>query len=219
MRVLIFGATGMVGQGVLRECLLDPDVESVVTVGRSATGQQHPKLREIVHPDLLDLSSIQSELSGFDACFFCLGVSSAGMSEENYRHITYDLTLSVARTLSRTNPGMTFIYVSGFGADSTEQSRTMWARVRGQTENELLRLPFRAAYIFRPAAILPRNGNSSKTTLTRLAYILAWPFFSILERWLPNYVTTTEKLGRAMIKVAKQGTSKSVIESKDIHGI
>jgi uncharacterized protein YbjT (DUF2867 family) len=219
MRVLLFGATGMVGQGVLRECLLDPEIESVVTLGRSATGQQHPKLREIVHQDLLDLSPIQSELSGFDACFFCLGVSSAGMSEENYRHITYDITLSVARTLSRSNPGMTFIYVSGFGADSTEQSRTMWARVRGQTENELLRLPFRAAYIFRPAAILPRNGITSKTILTRLVYTLARPFFSILERWLPNYVTTTEKLGQAMIKVAKQGSPKSVIESKDIHGI
>lgn len=217
MKVLIFGATGMVGQAVLRECLLEPGVQSVLTVGRSATGQLDPKLRELVHADLMDLSGVQNELSGYDACFFCLGVSSAGLSEENYRHITYDVTLAVARTLSRLNPAMIFIYVSGAGADSTEHSRTMWARVRGETENELLRLPFQA-YIFRPAVILPQNGIQSKTFWTRWMYILARPFFFLLQRF-PKYVTTTEKLGRAMIKVARDGSAKRVIESQDINEI
>ena len=219
MRVVLFGGTGMVGQGVLRECLLDPDVESVLSVGRSATGQQHVKLRELVHRDFLDFSPIESELSGFDACFFCLGVSSAGMQEDDYRRITYDFTMAAARTLARLNPGMTFVYVSGMGTDSSERGRTMWARVKGQTENALLRMPFRAAYMFRPGVIVPLHGIKSRTALYRIPYMLMAPLLPLLEAAFPKYVTTTERLGRAMIHVAKQGAAKAVLESSDINAI
>jgi uncharacterized protein YbjT (DUF2867 family) len=219
MRVVLFGGTGMVGQGVLRECLLDPDVESVLSVGRTATGQQHVKLRELVHRDFLDFSPIESELSGFDACFFCLGVSSAGMQEDDYRRITYDFTMAAARTLARLNPGMTFVYVSGMGTDSSERGRTMWARVKGQTENALLRMPFRAAYMFRPGVIVPLHGIKSRTALYRIPYMLMAPLLPLLEAAFPKYVTTTERLGRAMIHVAKQGAAKAVLESSDINAI
>ncbi|MGA3073752.1 MAG: epimerase [Bryobacteraceae bacterium] len=219
MRVLLFGATGMVGQGVLRECLLDPDVESVLSVGRSATGQQHVKLRELVHRDFLDFSPIESELAGFDACFFCLGVSSAGMKEEAYRRITYDFTMAAARTLARLNPNMTFVYVSGMGTDSSERGRTMWARVKGQTENALLRMPFQAAYMFRPGVIVPLHGIKSRTALYRIPYMLMAPLLPLLEAAFPKYVTTTERLGRAMIHVAKQGAAKAVLESSDINAV
>ncbi|MGA7649334.1 MAG: NAD(P)H-binding protein, partial [Thermoplasmata archaeon] len=163
MKVILFGATGMVGQGVLRECLLDPQVESVLSVGRSATGQQHPKLHEVVRGSLADLASIEDQLRGYDACFFCLGMSSAGMSEDDYRRVTHDLTVAAGQTLARLDPWMTFIYVSGAGTDSTEHGRSMWARVKGRTENELLRMPFRAAYMFRPGVIRPLHGIRSKT--------------------------------------------------------
>jgi uncharacterized protein YbjT (DUF2867 family) len=219
MNVLLFGATGMVGQGVLRECLLDPDVEKVVAVGRSATGQRHPKLREIVHKDLLDFSAIESELTGFDACFFCLGVSAAGMTEEQYQRVTYDITLAAAQTLARLNPGMTFIYVSGSGTDSTEHGRIMWARVKGKTENALLRLPFKAAYMLRPAGIQPLHGIKSRTKLYRAFYAVSGPIFPLLKALFPNYVTTTEHLGRAMINVAKQGAPKPVLEAGDINAL
>jgi uncharacterized protein YbjT (DUF2867 family) len=219
MNVLLFGTTGMVGQGALRECLLDPEVEKVVTVGRSATRQQHPKLREIVHTDLLDFSAIESELTGFDACFFCLGVSAAGLTEEQYQRVTYDITLAAAQTLVRLNPGMTLIYVSGSGTDSTEHGRIMWARVKGATENALLRLPFKAAYMFRPAGIQPLHGIKSKTKLYRAFYAVTRPIFPLLKALFPNYVTTTEHLGRAMIKVAKQGAPKAVLEAADINQI
>jgi uncharacterized protein YbjT (DUF2867 family) len=219
MNVILFGATGMVGQGVLRECLLDPDVGRVLTIGRNATGQSHGKLHEIVHNNLFDLSSIESQLAGFDACFFCLGVSSAGMSEEEYSRITYDMTLAVARTLARLNPGMTFIYVSGAGTDSSEHGRTMWARVKGRTENALMALPFKAAYMFRPAAIQPLHGIRSKTKLYRAFYVIATPLFPILKWLFPRYVTTTEQLGRAMIKVVREGPPKRVLEPADINGI
>jgi len=219
MRVVLFGATGMVGQGVLRECLLDPDVESVLSVGRSATGQQHVKLRELVHRDFLDFSPIESELAGFDACFFCLGVSSAGMKEEAYRRITYDFTMAAARTLARLNPNMTFVYVSGMGTDSSERGRTMWARVKGQTENALLRMPFQAAYMFRPGVIVPLHGIKSRTALYRIPYMLMAPLLPLLEAAFPKYVTTTERLGRAMIHVAKQGAAKAVLESSGINAV
>jgi uncharacterized protein YbjT (DUF2867 family) len=219
MQVLLFGATGMVGQGVLRECLLDPQVTGVLAVGRSASGGQHPKLRELVQPDLFDLRTIETQLSGFDACFFCLGVSSVGMAEESYRRITYDLTLAVARTLARLNPRMTFVYVSGMGTDSTERGRTMWARVKGATENALLRLPFRAACMFRPAMIVPLHGIRSKTRLYRALYAAAAPLLPWLYRRFPKYVTTTEQVGRAMLEVARRGAPKPVLENADIDGM
>lgn len=206
----------MVGQGVLRECQLDPDIEAVQTVGRSATGTHDPKLRELVQPDLFHYSGIESELKGFDACFFCLGVASAGMSERQYENMTFTLTLAAAETLSRLNPAMTFVYVSGAGTDSSEKGRIMWARVKGKTENAILRLPFKAAYMFRPGVIQPMHGARSKTTAYRIGYALAKPVLPLLRRLFPRYFLTTEEIGLAMIQVAKRGAPKRVLESWDI---
>ncbi|MFL6812476.1 MAG: epimerase [Bradyrhizobium sp.] len=217
MKVVLFGATGMVGQGVLRECLLDAEVESVLAVGRNPTGQRHAKLREIVHDDFLDFSGIESQLAGYDACFFCLGVSSLGMSEEQYRRLTYDITLAAARTLAKLNPQMVFIYVTGRGTDSSERGKLMWARVKGKTENDLLKLPFKAAYMFRPAGIQPLHGIRSKTGWVQAIYVGAAPLLSLLHRVAPTYMTTTEQVGRAMIKVARDGHPKPVLESDDIN--
>jgi uncharacterized protein YbjT (DUF2867 family) len=217
MKVILFGATGMVGQGVLRECLLDDGVESVLAVGRSATGQRQAKLREVLHDNFMDYSAIESQLTGYDACFFCLGVSSVGMSEERYRHLTYDITLAAATTLARLNPQMVFVYVSGQGTDSSEQGRLMWARVKGKTENDLLRLPFKAACMFRPAAIQPLHGIRSKTAWVQAIYVLTAPLLSLLYRVAPKYTTTTEQIGRAMIRVAKDGPPRPVLENEDIN--
>jgi uncharacterized protein YbjT (DUF2867 family) len=196
MNVLLFGATGMVGQGVLRECLLDPDIEVVQTLGRTAAGVTHPKLREIVRADL--------------------GVSSAGMSESQYERITYDIAIAVGQTLSRLNPGMTFIYVSGAGTDSSEKGRVMWARVKGKIENALLRLSFKAPYMFRPGVIQPMHGERSKTPAYRIGYSLVKPLLPLLRRLFPNYVLTTEEIGRAMIQAAARGYPKRILESTDI---
>ena len=217
--MILLGATGMVGQGVLRECLLDPAVEIVLTIGRNATEQQHEKLHEIVPNDLSDLSAIEGKLSGYDACFFCLGVSAVGMNEEAYRRITYDLTTSVARTLAKLNPAMTFIYVSGSGTDSTERSRMMWARVKGNTENALLQMPFKAAYMFRPGYIQPLHGIRTKTKWYAAAYAMMGPLYPVWRLLFPKYVTTTECVGRAMLNVAKRGAPKSVCENQDINSI
>ena len=217
MKVILFGATGMVGQGVLRECLLDPGIESVLAVGRSPVGRRHAKLCEILHNDFLDYSAIESQLTGYDACFFCLGVSSVGMSEERYRHLTYDITLAAATCLARLNPRLVFVYVTGQGTDSTEQGRLMWARVKGKTENDLLKLPFKAAYMFRPAAIQPLHGIRSKTAWVQAIYVAAAPLLSLLNRVAPKYVTTTQQVGRAMIKVARDGYPRRVLESEDIN--
>ena len=219
MKVILFGATGMVGQGVLRECLLDSGVEQVLAIGRSATGQQHAKLQEIVQSDLFDLSSIEGRLAGFDACFFCLGVSAAGISEQDYRRITYELTMSVAKTMAKLNPEMTFIYVSGAGTDSAERSRMMWARVKGKTENDLLKMPFRAAYMFRPGYIQPLHGIRTKTKWYGALYAVMGPLYPMWKRLLPNYVTTTECLGRAMLNVARHGAPKRFLENQDINGL
>ncbi|SAL02858.1 nucleoside-diphosphate-sugar epimerase-like protein [Caballeronia arationis] len=216
MKVLLFGATGMVGQGVLRECLRDPDVDRIVTLGRSATGVEHAKLREIVHRDMFDYTSIENELGGFDACFFCLGVSSFRMSEADYTRLTYDLTMAAARTLARLDPQMTFVYVTGAGTDSTEKGRSMWARVKGRTENDLLRLPFKAAYMFRPGAIVPMHGVRSKTALYQSIYSMTRPVLPLLQRLFPNAIVTTEQVGRAMLAVAKRGAPSPILESRDI---
>ena len=219
LRVILFGASGMVGQGVLRECLLDLDVDSILVIGRSPLGQQHQKLREIVQQDLANFDAIEDQLRGYEACFFCLGVSSAGMQEAQYRLITYDLTMAAAQTLARLNPAMTFIYVSGMGTDSSGRGRSMWARVKGETENALLRLPFKAAYMFRPGVIQPLHGIRSKTRLYQIFYAVLGPFISWLIAAFPKYVTTTEQLGRAMLRVAKHGASKRVLESQDINAV
>jgi len=188
-------------------------------VGRSATGQQSPKLREIVVADLLDLSAVADELSGYDACFFCLGVASAGLSEDAYARVTYDIPMEAARTLAPRNPGLTFIHVSGMGADASESGSLMWARVKGRAENALLRMPFKAVHVFRPAFIQPRHGIRSRTTLYRVFYAAAGPLYPVWKRLFPRYVTTTEQIGRAMIDVARHGAPKPVLESHDINAI
>ena len=217
MKVILFGATGMVGQGVLRECLLDASVESVLAVGRSPTGQRHAKLREIMHDNFLDYSAIEPQLAGYDTCFFCLGVSSVGMSEQRYRHLTYDITMAAAKALSKLNPGMVFVYVTGRSTDSSEQGPLMWARVKGKTENDLLKLHFKAAYMFRPAGIQPLHGIRSRTAWVQALYVAAAPLLTLLNRVAPNYMTTTEQVGRAMIKVARDGYPRPVLESEDIN--
>jgi uncharacterized protein YbjT (DUF2867 family) len=217
MRAILTGATGMVGQGVLRECLLDDSISEVLSIGRNPLRQQHPKLRELLVPDLGNLSGNESQLSGYEACFFCAGVSSAGMSEEKYTALTYDLTLSFARTLEPLNPAMTFIYVSGAGTDSTEKGRSMWARVKGRTENALLRLQFKAAYMFRPGFIQPLHGIRSKTRLYQFFYDLLVPVMPLLKGRFPKFLTTTEQIGRAMIHVAKSGYPKPILDPEDIN--
>lgn len=211
-KVVIFGATGMIGQGVLRECLLASGVESVLTVGRAPTGRDDPRLREITHADLMDLSDLETDLTDLDACFFCLGVTSAGMSEADYTRVTYDYTLSVAETLARLNPGMMFTYVSGVGTDSTEKGRSMWARVKGKTENDILALPL-DAYMFRPGYIQPRHGATSRTRIYRLFYAIGKPLYPVLRRIAPGSVTTTEHIGRAMVNLALEADNPAVRET------
>jgi uncharacterized protein YbjT (DUF2867 family) len=219
MKILLFGATGMVGQGVLRECLQAADVASVTVVGRTATGITNHKLNELVVKDLFDLDSYSAELAGLDACLYCLGVSSAGMTEEAYTRLTYELTLKIAEELARINPAMTFIYVSGMGTDSSGQGRTMWARVKGRLENALLRLPFRAAYMFRPGMILPMHGIQSKTRTYRILYSLLKPVSPLLRWAFPRQVLTTEEVGLAMLAAVKKKSGKEVLEARDIHGL
>jgi uncharacterized protein YbjT (DUF2867 family) len=215
VKILLFGATGMIGQGVLRECLLAADVERVLAVGRRPVGQRHDKLRELVHDDFTDFSAIVEELAGYDACFFCLGVSSAGMRQPEYRRVTYEFTLAAAGTLARRNPGMTFVYVSGQGTDSSGQGRSMWARVKGETENALLDLPLQA-YMFRPGFIQPLHGARSSTRLYRVVYRVIAPLAPLIRRLWPGQVITTEQLGLAMLHVARQGAPKRVLERADI---
>jgi uncharacterized protein YbjT (DUF2867 family) len=206
----------MVGQGVLRECLLDGGVTRVVTLGRTPVGQSHPKLRDVVQRDLLHLAPIENQLRDLDACFYCLGASAAGLSEAEYTRINYELTLAVAETLVRLDPGMTFVYVSGTGTDSTERGRTMWARVKGRTENALLRLPFKAAYMLRPGLIIPMHGVQSKTRLYRIFYSALGPLLPALKKLFPRSVITTEQLGRVMLRLARSGYSKQVLEMADL---
>ncbi|HEY1901695.1 MAG TPA: epimerase [Terracidiphilus sp.] len=218
MKVLIYGATGMVGQGVLRACLHDPDVELAVTIGRTATGAQTSKLHEIVHKDMESYAGMEAALADFNACFFCLGVTSNGMNEAGYTRVTYGFTLAAAQALSCVNPGMTFIYVSGSGTDSSEKGRAMWARVKGRTENALLKLPL-SAYMFRPGFIEPMDGIQSKTPSYRVFYKVLGPLLPVLRWVLPKQVLTTREIGQAMLAVAKRGYEKRVLETKDIRKV
>lgn len=219
MNVILFGATGMVGQGVLRECLLDPAVGRVLAVGRAPTGKSDVKLRELIHRDFTDFSSAEKELTGYDACFYCLGVSSAGMKEADYRRVTRDYALAAAQVLARANPGMTLVFVSGAGTDSTERGRSMWARVKGETENALLKLPFKAACMFRPAFIQPLHGITSRTPMYRALYAVIAPLVPVIRALAPKYVTTTERVGRAMLRVAREGAPRPVLESWEIDAL
>jgi uncharacterized protein YbjT (DUF2867 family) len=218
MNVLVLGASGMVGQGVLRECLGAADVHTVVSLVRQPSRHRHPKLYELVVRDLADLDGVELELRGIDACFFCIGISVSGLSEAAYTRTTYDLTLAVAETLARIRPGMTFVYVSGAGTDSTEQGRTMWARVKGRTENALLRLPLKA-YMFRPGLIRPMDGIVSKTRLYRLTYMLAAPLLPLIGMLLPSQMTTTRQMGHAMLQLARRGSDKRIFETRDINAL
>src|SRR5262252_1693935 len=215
MNVVLFGATGMVGQGVLIECLDDPEVRRVVSVVRRPTGVTNAKLTEIVHADFFDYAAIEPSLRDADACFFCLGVSSVGMKEDDYRHVTYDLTMAAARTLRRLNPAMAFIYVSGAGTDSTEAGRSMWARVKGKTENDLAKL-FERAYLFRPGYIHPVKGVSSKTGWVRVAITVLRPVGFLLKQ-LPGFGTSSDVLGRAMIAAVRGGSPSHAVEVREIN--
>jgi len=219
VNILLFGATGMVGRGALLACLEDDRVRAVLVVGRTACGIEHAKIREIVHRDFFDYAAIQPEFSGCDACFFCLGVSSAGMKESEYHRLTYDLTLAAAASIATVNTRLTFCYVSGTGTDSTERGRTMWARVKGKTENALLRMPFKAAFMFRPGYIQPLDGIKSKTRLYQSLYVVVKPLYPVLRRLFPRFVTTTRNVGRALIAVAAGGYPERVLESDDINGL
>ena len=209
----------MIGQGVLRECLLATDVNRVLTIGRSANGVQNAKLQDLVHADLWNYAPVEEQLRGFDACFFCLGVTSAGMSEADYSRVTYGITAAAAETLCRLNPDMTFVFVSGAGADSTEQGRLMWARVKGKAENAILKMPFKGSYVFRPGVVLPMHGERSRTTAYRVLYAMTKPLLPLLKRMMPGQIVTTEQFGRAMLIVARQGAPKRVLESADINAL
>jgi uncharacterized protein YbjT (DUF2867 family) len=217
LNVVLFGATGMVGAGVLKECLEDARVSSVLVVGRTPCGVRHPKVAERIAVDFLDYGAMQADFRGKDACFFCLGVSSAGMNEADYTRVTYDLTLAAARALVAVSPGMTFCYVTGLGTDSSERGRSMWARVKGRTENALLAMPFKAAVMFRPAFILPMKGVRSKTGWYQAVYNVMGTFYPLLRRLFPAYVTTTENLGKAMLSVAATGSPTSILFSRDVN--
>jgi uncharacterized protein YbjT (DUF2867 family) len=211
MKVILFGATGMVGQGVLRECLRDEGVEGVLAIGRKPTGRTHPKLDELVRDDLFDFGASSADLGGYDACFFCLGVSSAGMNEADYTHLTYDLTLGWAHALAAVNPALTFVYVSGAGTGG----KSMWARVKKRTEDALLAL-FPKAYMFRLAALRPMHGEVSKTRWTRVGYAVFRPLLPLVRMIAPGAVITTEELGRAMIRAAREGAPGRVLENRDL---
>lgn len=218
MKVIVYGASGMVGQGVLRECLAATDVEEVLCIGRSPLGQAHPKLRERLQADLFRYDDTE-QLAGYDACFFCLGVSAAGLDEAAYSRITHDLTLAAAEALASRNPRMTFAYVSGTGTDSSEQGRVMWARVKGRTENDLLELPFKGAYMFRPGAIRALDGIRSKTPAYRWAYVFVGPLLVPLQKLFPARIVTTREIGLAMLQVARHGADRRIIEPPDIHAL
>jgi uncharacterized protein YbjT (DUF2867 family) len=213
IRAIVTGVTGMVGEGVLYECLEDPQVESVLIINRRPSGFSHPKLREIIHADFLDIRPIEDQLSGYNACYFCLGVSSIGMKEPEYTKLTYTLTMHVAEVLCRLNPDMTFCYVSGAATDSTESGRQMWARVKGKTENDLMKLPFRQVFAFRPGFMKARD--EARNVLKYYKYFI-W-MFPTLKALFPNTASYLSQLGQAMLKVTKYGYEKKILEVRDIN--
>ena len=217
MRVVLFGATGMVGAGALLECLDDARAERVLAVVRTPTGVRHPKLEEVLHRDFYDYSALQPRWAGFDACLFSLGTTSVGKTEAEYRRITYDLTLAAARSMVAVNPRMVFCYVSGTGTDGTARGRVMWARVKGETENAILALGFRGAYMFRPGYIQPLRGVQSATRWYQAAYDVVGALYPVLRRLLPGLVTDSVTLGRALLRVAADGYAKPVLEGRDIN--
>ncbi|MEH0420761.1 NAD-dependent epimerase/dehydratase family protein [Streptomyces sp. B21-083] len=217
MRVIVFGASGMIGHGALRACLLDDTVTEVLAVVRSPLNVAHPKLRQIIHTDFTDYSSIQEELQGLDACFYCLGVSAVGRAEDEYTRVTHDYTLAAARTLYAASPALTFCYVSGEGSDPTGKSQQMWARVKGRTENELLAMPM-TAHMFRPGYVQPVDGAISRTPMYRAVYRVTAGLYPLLRRVVPRYVTTTQAIGRAMLAVTRaEGASPTVLRNDDIN--
>jgi nucleoside-diphosphate-sugar epimerase len=218
VEVILFGATGMIGSGVLLECLRDPRVTAVLAVGRTPLGQPHAKLSELMHGDFLEFGSIRPQLAGYDACFFCLGVSSVGMSESDYRRLTYQITVAAAETIIGANPRIMFAYGSGASTDSTEKGSSMWARIKGMTENRLLEMSPKS-YMFRPGFIQPVHGVRSKTRLYRLVYDITRPLYPVLKRLFPNSISTSDGLGRAMIAVAADGYAKRILEIRDINAL
>jgi uncharacterized protein YbjT (DUF2867 family) len=219
MKIILFGASGMLGQGVLLEALDHPDVETVLAVVRRPSGRAHEKYSELIHSDFHDWSGVEEQITGHDVCLWCLGVSSTGMNEEAYTRITHDLTVAAGSVLARLNPGMTICFISGGGTDSSEQGRTMWARVKGKAENAVMKMPFGASYMFRPALVQPLRGVKSRTTAYRAFYTLMTPFHGVLRSLLPKYVTTTVRLGRAMLRVARDGADKQILENDDINAL
>ncbi len=211
-KVIITGATGMVGEGVLYECLISDKIDEVLIITRRKSSFSHPKLKEIVHDDFWNMESLAPQLTGYDACFFCLGVSSVGMNKEKYRHITYDLTMHVAGLLSRIQAGMVFCYVSGAGTDSTEKGRLAWARVKGKVENDLQKLPFKAVFNFRPGILEPTPGLENTLSFYKYLSFL----FPVMRRLTPNSISTLAELGKAMIRTLDGTTGKPVLEVPDI---
>lgn len=217
MNVIIFGATGMIGQGALIECLDDPDIENVLAVVRRPTGRTHPKLRELIHQDYLDYSEVEAEFAGYDACLYCLGISAVGMSEADYRRITYDFTVAASEALLRQSPSIRICFISGSGTSA--QSRQMWARVKAEAEQALSKIAGDNAHMFRPAGILPRKGVVSGVRSYRIMYTLFGWLFPVLKWLAPNYVTTSDQLGRALVGVAREGHPKTILEGVDINAV
>ena len=209
---IVTGVTGMVGEGVLHECLHHPDVASVLVISRRPCGVAHEKLTEIIHTNFHDLSAIKSQLSGYNACFFCAGISSVGKKEAEYTRLTYDLTMHVAGTLARLNPSMTFCYVSGLGTDSTENGRSMWARVKGKTENDLMKLPFKATYMFRPGYIQPTKGLKHAYAM----HAIIGPLYPVWKALFPGFVCRLDEIGLAMVNTVLRGSQVRILDNRDI---
>ena len=218
IKAIIFGSSGMIGKGLLRECLRNPKIESILAINRQPSNLRYTILKEIIHENFFDISALKDDLKGYNTCFFCLGVSAAGLSENEYHKITYDLTIYIAETLLKLNKEMTFCYISAAGADSSEKGRIMWARVKGKTENALLRMPFTKAYMFRPSYIQPMVGIKSKTKLYNNLYSITKPFYFFLRRF-KSFVTNSEYLASAMINAVAKGYEKNILKSSDINKI